>query len=190
MNKFRYIILSKKVCLCVIFAVASLVIGTFSAISHEKTLATAVSSKKLPIYCVDSSEKLISLSFDAAWGNEDTKQLIEIFKKYNIAVTFFVVGDWVDKYPESVKQLDQAGHEIMNHSDTHAHMPQLSIEKMQREISDCNDKIEKITKKRPILFRPPYGDYDNKLIDTVSALNMYCVQWDVEILDNSIMFSI
>ena len=99
-----------------------------------------------------------------------------------------MVGEWVDKYPESVKALADAGHEIMNHSDTHPHMPQLSSEKMTEQINACNDKIEKITGRRPTLFRAPYGDYDNNLIDTLSALNMYCIQWDVEILDNSIMF--
>ncbi|MGN0173444.1 MAG: polysaccharide deacetylase family protein, partial [Acutalibacteraceae bacterium] len=116
---------------------------------------------------------------DAPWGNEDTENLIEIFKKYNVKVTFFVVGEWVDKYPESVKALSDAGHEIMNHSNTHPHMPQLSIEKMTEEINACNDKIEKITGKRPTLFRAPYGDYDNNLIDVLSSLNMYCIQWDV-----------
>ena len=119
----------------------------------------------------------------APWGNEDTEHLIEIFKKYNVKVTFFVVGEWVDKYPESVKALADAGHEIMNHSDTHPHMPQLSIEKMTEQINACNDKIEKIIGRRPTLFRAPYGDYDNNLIDTLSALNMYCIQWDVDSLD-------
>lgn len=183
MNKFRYIIVSKKLCLCALAVVVALVLGTFTAVGWDKTLTASTTSKKLPIYCVDSKDKCVALSFDAAWGNEDTPQLIEIFKKYNIHVTFFVVGDWVDKYPESVKQLSDAGHEVMNHSNKHPHMPQLSIENMTGEINACNDKIEKITKKRPILFRPPYGDYDNNLIDTISALNMYCIQWDVDSLD-------
>lgn len=94
-----------------------------------------------------------------------------------------MVGEWVDKYPESVKALADAGHEIMNHSDTHPHMPQLSIEKMTEQINACNDKIEKITGRRPTLFRAPYGDYDNNLIDALSSLNMYCIQWDVDSLD-------
>lgn len=120
---------------------------------------------------------------DAPWGNEDTQDLIDILKKYDVKVTFFVVGEWVDKYPESVKALADAGHEIMNHSNTHPHMPQLSIQKMTEEINACNDKIEKITGRRPTLFRAPYGDYDNNLIDVLSALNMYCIQWDVDSLD-------
>ena len=117
------------------------------------------------------------------WGNEDTEKLIEIFKKYNIKVTFFVVGGWVDKYPESGKQLSNAGHEIMNHSNTHPHMSELSLEQIGEEINSCNDKIEAVTGRRPILHRAPYGEYTNNLIDTLSSMNMYCVQWDVDSLD-------
>lgn len=117
------------------------------------------------------------------WGNEDTKQLIDILGKYNVKATFFVVGDWVEKYPESVKQLHDAGHEIMNHSDTHKHMPQLSAEDIAKDINSCNDKIEKVTGVRPTLFRPPYGDYSDKVIKTLRDMKMYTIQWDVDSLD-------
>ena len=122
------------------------------------------------------------MSFDAAWGNEDTGKLIEIMNKYNVKTTFFVVGGWVDKFPESVKQLADAGHEIMNHSDTHPHMTQLSVEKIKEEVENCDKKIEKITGKKPNLFRAPYGDYDNKVIKTLKELGHYTIQWDVEAL--------
>lgn len=146
---------------------------------------TAASNRLLPIYSVGRADddKVVSLSFDAAWGNEDTQQLIDICEKYGVKVTFFVVGDWVDKYPESVKALSDAGHEIMNHSTDHPHMPQLSSSDMAKQITDCNDKIEAITGKRPILFRAPYGEYDNTLINTLDSLGMYCIQWDVDSLD-------
>ena len=91
----------------------------------------------LPIYSVDKGEeKICAISFDAAWGNEDTNDLIKILDDYNIKTTFFVVGSWVDKYPESVKALHDAGHEIMNHSDTHPHMTKISEEKMIDKIKN------------------------------------------------------
>ena len=83
----------------------------------------SASQRQLPIYCVQRDQKLASVSFDAAWGNEDTQQLIDILAKYQVQATFFVVGDWVDKYPESVLALHEAGHEVMNHSNTHATCP-------------------------------------------------------------------
>ena len=89
-----------------------------------------VDGRQLPIYCVQRDQKLAAISFGAAWGNEDTQQLIDILDRYNIKATFFVVGQWVDKYPESVKALHDAGHEVMNHSNTHAHYPQLSADQV------------------------------------------------------------
>ena len=145
--------------------------------------AFAKSNRLVPIYCVEKAEKVVALSFDAAWGNEDTEQLISILGKYNIKATFFVVGSWVDKYPESVKQLSDAGHSIQNHSNSHPHMPQLSVADMTKELQTCNDKIESVTGVRPTLFRAPYGDYDNTMLNTVTGLNMYTIQWDVDSRD-------
>lgn len=138
----------------------------------------------LPIYCVDKGEeKICAISFDAAWGNEDTEELIKILNDYDVKTTFFVVGSWVDKYPESVKALHDAGHEIMNHSNSHPHMTQISEEKMIEEINECNKKIESITGKKVNLFRPPYGDYNAKVIDVLAKQNHYTVQWSVDSLD-------
>ena len=144
-----------------------------------------VSPKRdLPIYCVDKGEeKICSVSFDAAWGNEDTEELIAILGKYNVKATFFVVGDWVEKYPESVKQLADAGHEIMNHSDTHPYMTKLSDEQMKEQINLCSDKIQSITGVRPTLFRPPYGDYNDRVVSNARQINHYTIQWDVDSLD-------
>ena len=160
----------------------------FGLISFNKDAAlnviqTIAPKKDLPIYSVATDEKICSISFDAAWGNEDTEDLIKILAKYNVKTTFFVVGAWVDKYPESVKQLSDAGHEVMNHSDSHPHMTKLSKEDMLKELNLCNDKIQKITGIRPILFRPPYGDYSNDVISTVRENGMYTIQWDTDSLD-------
>lgn len=145
--------------------------------------AFAGSDRHLPIYCVESEKKQVAISFDAAWGNDDTEMLIKILDEYKVPATFFVVGAWVDKYPESVKQLSDAGHQVQNHSNTHPHMPSLSAEQMKNEIDACNKKIEAVTGKVPNLFRCPYGDYDNRTVDTVNGMNMSCIQWSVDSLD-------
>ncbi|MBQ9933997.1 MAG: polysaccharide deacetylase family protein [Ruminiclostridium sp.] len=117
------------------------------------------------------------------WGNEDTETLIEIFDQYNVKVTFFVVGEWVDKYPESVKALHQAGHEVMGHSNDHAHFNSLSADEIIADITACNDKIEGVTGVRPTLFRPPYGEYDDHVVSTVRGMGLEIIQWDVDSLD-------
>lgn len=143
----------------------------------------SAAQRDLPIYSVERKDKVCSLTFDAAWGNEDTQQLIDILKKYDIQATFFVVGEWVEKYPESVKALSDAGHEVMNHSATHPHMPDLSAEQMTAEVQSCNEKIKAITGVQPTLFRPPYGDYNDAVVSTMRSIGMYCIQWDVDSLD-------
>ncbi len=164
-------------------ALLALFVILITALSVARNSAVAVSGKvrDLPIYCVDKGdEKIASISFDAAWGNEDTEELISILAKYDVKATFFVVGEWVDKYPESVKALSDAGHEVMNHSNTHPHMTELSKEKMIEELTECNNKIEKVTGIKPILFRAPYGDYNNDVVGTMRECGCYTIQWDVD----------
>ena len=171
----KYIVITRKhlMIFCSLFLAS--IIGIICSVG-----VMANSDRKLPIYCVDTAEKKVALSFDAAWGNDDTEQLINILKEYDAKATFFVVGAWVDKYPESVKQLSDAGHQIMNHSNTHPNMPSLNNTQKLDELSACNKKIAEITGKAPTLFRPPYGDYDNATIEACETLNMHTIQWDVD----------
>ena len=117
------------------------------------------------------------------WGNEDTQQLIDILGQYKVPATFFVVGEWVDKYPESVKALFDAGHEVMSHSNTHAHFNKLSPQEIVEDLNACGDKIEKVTGVRPTLFRCPYGEYDDHVINAVRSMGIEPIQWDVDSLD-------
>lgn len=158
------------------------VVGIFALFGNENIVGAAAQKRELPIYCVQREDKVASLTFDAAWGNEDTQQLIDILAKYDVKATFFVVGDWATKYPESVKALADAGHEIMNHSDKHKHMPQLSAEQIVADVTAANEKIAASSGKTPILFRPPYGEYDDKVVSTLRSMGMYTIQWDVDTL--------
>lgn len=164
-------------------AMVAAVLLIFWAVNTPKLVGVSASRRELPVYCVQQDEKRVALSFDAAWGNEDTQTLIDILGGYGVAVTFFVVGDWVDRYPESVQALSDAGHEVMNHSSSHAHFSSLTTAEIKSDISKCNDKIEAVTGVRPTLFRCPYGEYDDHVIKAVRALGMTPVQWDVDSLD-------
>ena len=155
----------------------------FSFVYSPRVVGAAATQRVLPVYSVEREGKYVSLTFDAAWGNEDTQMLIDILGRYGVKATFFVVGDWVDKYPESVKALHDAGHEVMNHSTKHPHMAKLSAQEIIDEVSACNGKIEKVTGVRPTLFRCPYGEYDDNVISTIQSLGMTAVQWDTDSLD-------
>ncbi len=157
--------------------------GMLLTVNHPAVVGASATTRQLPIYCVQKDYKVLSISFDAAWGNEDTQQLIDILGKYDVKATFFVVGEWVDKYPESVKALSDAGHEIMSHSNDHAHFNSLSTDEIIADLNACNDKIEAVTGVRPTLFRCPYGEYDDHVINAVRSMGMEPIQWDVDSLD-------
>ena len=153
----------------------------FGAVSLPTAVETAAATRQLPIYCVDCGDaRRCSLSFDAAWGNEDTQTLIDILAKYNIRVTFFVVGDWAEKYPESVKALHDAGHEVMSHSNHHDHYNSLSTEQIIADVTASNQRIASVTNVTPALFRCPYGEYDDHVIAAIRSMGMEPIQWDVE----------
>lgn len=163
-----------------IIAAAAAVILIFMFVSGPAFAGASATTRELPIYSVQRDNKAVSLTFDAALGNEDTRRLIDILGKYNVKATFFVVGDWAVKYPESVKALADAGHEVMNHSDDHAHFSKLSAAEIVENVTACNEKITDITGAAPTLFRAPYGEYDDNVIKTLESMGMRTIQWDVD----------
>ncbi len=150
---------------------------------QEEQVSGLVFNKELPIYCVDTDEKVVALSFDAAWGNEDTGQILEILKKNDVKVTFFMTGGWVEKYPDDVKKIAEAGHELGNHSENHKNMSELSAGECTEELMKVHDKVKELTGIDMKVFRPPYGDYDDVVIETTYSCGYYPIQWDIDSLD-------
>ena len=140
-------------------------------------------TRELPVYSVDRNDGKIAISFDAAWGAENTPALLDILDEYGVKTTFFLVGIWTEKYPEMVKEIAARGHEVENHSTTHPQMSKLSEAKIIEELRVNADRIEQITGKRPTLFRPPYGDYNDSVVRVSRAQGYECVQWNVDSLD-------
>ncbi len=168
--------------------IAMVLTGFTGALTFTQATITAnTTPKKLPIYSVETTEKKVAVTFDAAWSAEDTEKLIEILKKHNAKITVFAVGDWVRKNPEAVKAFFDNGHEIGNHSDTHALFGKVGADKVTEEITNCNNEIEKITGQKPKTVRAPSGDYDNKSIEIAESLGMKMIQWDVDIIDIKVM---
>ena len=122
---------------------------------QEDATAVVAAKKVLPVYSVEREDNVISVTFDASWGGDKTLKILDLLDQYNAKATFFLVGIWVDKYPELVKAIAERGHEIGNHSASHAHFPQITESQMRQELDACSDKIEALTGTRPTLFRPP-----------------------------------
>ncbi len=143
----------------------------------------ASASKELPIYCVDRQDKVVALTFDAAWGNEDTQKILDILEKHNVKVTFFATGGWVETYPDDVKRIIEAGHAFGNHSENHKFMTKLSDEQKEQELMKVHNKVKALTGYEMCLFRPPYGDYNDSVVKVAGSLGYYTIQWSVDSLD-------
>lgn len=141
------------------------------------------STRKVPIYNVETEDKQVAISFDAAWGADKTQGIIDILHEFDVGATFFLVGFWVDDYQDMTRAIDEAGFEIGTHSNTHPDMVKLSKSTMKSELETSIAKIENITGKKVDLFRAPFGSYNNDLLDTADSLGLKTIQWDVDSLD-------
>lgn len=146
-------------------------------------LTVISTERELPIYSVETSEKLVAITFDCAWGAADIPQIIDILKTENVKASFFLVGEWAEKYPDATKLIAKEGHDMGNHSQNHFNMTNLNDAKLSSEIIKCNETIKRLTGVTPELFRPPYGAYDNKTILTTRKMGMYSIQWSADSLD-------
>lgn len=185
---FNY--LRKNIFLRYFLIIAFLCIGTVGVMrpilqSYFYTEAVSVtpSKKKLPIYCVSTDEKKIAISFDAAWGADDTEELLEILRNNDVKATFFLCGYWVDDYEDEVKRIYEEGHEIANHSDTHPHGSQLTLEQNKEEILKVHEKIKNLLGIEMDLYRPPFGEYNDTVLQAAQEVGYHTIQWDIETLE-------
>ncbi len=178
-----YLRKNKKICLFFIL----FLISFFSARTTVHTVFMNVSEagkeRLLPIYSVDRDDKKIAISFDAAWGADDTDELLRILKENDVKTTFFMCGYWIDKYPDEVLKIALNGHDLGNHSDTHPHMSKLSKDSIKNEINTAHQKVKDLTGIEMELFRPPFGEYNNNVIQAADECGYYTIQWDVDSLD-------
>ena len=163
-----------------LFVAASSLLGIVRPVSVQVFSAVSQANRKLPVYCVDTPENKVAISFDAAWGADDTDNLLQILADENVKTTFFMCGYWVDKYPDEVKKIAEAGHDLGNHSATHPHMNSLSAEQIKKELADTHKKVFDLTGVSMNLFRPPFGEYNNTVIEAAEQSGYYPIQWDVE----------
>lgn len=153
--------------------------------AQQVLLAAGENGKALPIYSVETEqqEKLVSIGINCAWGADDIPQILNTLEQAQVKATFFLVGSFVRKHPAAVKAIFQAGHEIGNHSDTHADFATLTAQKIQTEVQDCNDEIEALIGMRPTLVRCPSGSYNDLAIKTIRQMGCDPIQWSLDSLD-------
>ncbi|MGN0649682.1 MAG: polysaccharide deacetylase family protein [Oscillospiraceae bacterium] len=170
----------KNIAIGASLAAATLAVGIGFVITSVSSQAAA---RKLPIYRVERGDNKIALTFDVAWENSNTDDLIKILGEFNAPSTFFITGDWCDRYPEDVKKFYDAGHEIQNHSDQHPHVEGINVNDLITDTREASRKIKMITGVEPTLYRAPYGEYDDSALTTLEGMGMKVIQWDVDSID-------
>ena len=177
----KVVFIKKAVLVLAIFVIAFL--SAYGLNSAGLEVSATFQNRKIPIYSVDTSENKIAISFDAAWGADKTREIMSICDSYGIKATFFLVGFWVEEYPDMVKEIYNNGFEIGLHSNTHPDMTKLSKKEIKQELETNISLIEELTGFRPKLFRPPYGYYNNDLIEVCESMGISCIEWSVDSLD-------
>lgn len=162
---------------------AVLVLSAIVMLTNIGTIYFGYAYRLVPIYSVDTSEKKVALTFDAAWGSDKTEKIIETLEAEGIRGTFFLVGFWIEANEKLVKRIDEAGFDIGTHSSTHPKMSTLSETQMNTELEGSMKLITKITGKPVKFFRAPFGDYNDTLLKVAGNLGLKTIQWDVDSLD-------
>ncbi|WP_195940181.1 polysaccharide deacetylase family protein [Romboutsia sp. 1001713B170131_170501_G6] len=152
-------------------------IGGIRYVCYEKEVSS------MPIHSVDTNDKEIALTFDVAWGTNNIDEILQVLEKHNVKSTFFLVGSWIEDNEELVEKIHNAGHEIGNHSNTHASFKNLSKESKAQEIKLVSEKIYDITGEKISLFRPPFGDTDKETLEVSNSLGHQAIKWSLDSMD-------
>ncbi len=182
-ERIRAAVREKRWAAGTLLAVLLLCAVSAAYVSSARTAEVLARKRELPVYSVDRNDGKIAISFDAAWGGDKTKKILDILDENGVKATFFLVDIWTQRFPELVQEIAARGHEIGNHSTTHPKMSSLSRDKIAQELETMSDNVEKLIGQRPTLFRPPYGDYNNDVVLTARQNGYEVVQWSVDSLD-------
>ncbi|MEA5060624.1 hypothetical protein SDC9_164288 [bioreactor metagenome] len=162
------------------FSPGAAAVSSSTVVEEYEMEVLAGQKKEVPVYSVDRADQKIALTIDAAWEDDKTPFILETLERYDVKATFFLCGFWVEKYPENVKAIAAAGHELGNHTATHPHMNQLSKKQIKKELSDFEDMMVKLVGQKTTVFRPPYGEYNDTVITTVREMGYEVIQWDLD----------
>ncbi len=155
----------------------------FGVVYSGKYIGRNINSKNMPINKVENNDNKLALTFDISYGNSNIYEILDLLDKYKVKSSFFLLGSWVDENKEIVKQIYKRGHDIGNHSNTHANMTKISDEDLKKELNITSNKIEAITGEKPTMYRPPFGDFDNNSLKICKELGYTTVKWDVDSFD-------
>ncbi|WP_027339206.1 polysaccharide deacetylase family protein [Halonatronum saccharophilum] len=165
---------------CLVLSIAFFLLGLFTSDVFNGRAIKVSNEKLVPIYRVDTEQKKVAITLDGMWGAKRTPELLQIFRDNDVNITFFFGGNWLEEYPNYVREIAANGHEVGNHSYSHPHMASLNESGMKEELNRTGELIKRLTGQEPKVFRPPFGEYNNLLIKTCDELGYYTIQWSID----------
>jgi peptidoglycan/xylan/chitin deacetylase (PgdA/CDA1 family) len=169
-----------------VFLIAVLLLWLAAVVTVLCLLASSPASAgqtARPVYSVGRNEKLVALTFDAAWDDSTTDGVLAVLGERRVPATFFFVGSYALRYPTDVVKVHNAGHQVANHSMTHLDPVSADDETLYREIADCSDTLRSLTGVSPALYRAPSGSWDARTVPAAKDLGLTAVQWSVDPVD-------
>lgn len=173
----------RKTYVAAVVAVCCTVLAGGFYMKECTSVGNSVSGKEMPVCSVDTEKNQVALTFETAWGEEKTKQVLDILKKEKIKSTFFITGEWAEKHSEVLLRMKREGHDIGNSGQTHENLVQKKQREQKQEIQSAQRIVKEQTGKEMTLFRPPYGKYNNSLLRTAQSLGYLSVTWSIDSKD-------
>lgn len=159
------------------------VVSAIRYVPEVVTVSTGADGRELPIYCVDTKKPQIALSFDVVRGNEDILKILKILADQKAQATFFVTGKWAEAYPEDLKAIQEAGHDLGSLGENYRDMTKLSDTERTEELVGAHERVKNLTGVDMELFRPPYGSFDNDVARNAKENGYYMIRWSVDSMD-------
>lgn len=178
-----YVFTKQHVRLSMGFLALLLICLSYLIIHNKEIVSVTGAPMEKPIFSVDTERPQVAISFDAEWKDSETDKILEALERNNVTSTFFISSVWIERFPDKVKAIHDAGHDIGNHTDTHPIMNRLGPEDIRREITRPHQLVKDLVGVDMELFRAPYGEYNKDVLDIAWECGYYTIQWNVDSQD-------
>lgn len=136
-----------------------------------------------PISKLETKEKIMALTVNVDWGEENIPPMLDALQKAQVKATFFVSGRWAKEHPVLLKQIAAEGHEIENHGYSHPHPDNISLDENKREILRTEQIVESLTGCKTVYFAPPYGESSGRVLRAADEVGYKTILWTLDTID-------
>ena len=136
-----------------------------------------------PIFHGNIDQNKVAFVCNVFWGEEFLPDMLKTLEDNNVHITFFIGGTWAKDNPDILKNIVEKGHEVANHSYNHPHPNTLSKDKNKEQILKAETIIQQITGVKTSLYAPPYGEYNDVVLNAAQELDYKTIMWSIDTID-------